>query len=32
MGRKPAYLVSQKFPPKGAEDPIYCLQYLPLKR
>jgi hypothetical protein len=31
MGRKPAYLVSAQFLPKKPEDPIYALQYIPLK-
>jgi hypothetical protein len=32
MGRKPAYWVSERFAPKGAEDPIYALEYYPVKR
>jgi hypothetical protein len=32
MGRKPAYLVSEAYPPKKPDDPIYALQYVPLKR
>lgn len=32
LGRKPAYLVSAKFPPKKPEEPIYALEYFPLKK
>jgi hypothetical protein len=32
MGRKPAYWVSERFPPKVAEDPIYALEYYPVRR
>jgi hypothetical protein len=32
MGRKPAYLVSEAYPPKTPEEPIYALQYIPIKR
>jgi hypothetical protein len=32
MGRKPAYFVSAAFPPKKPDDPIYCLEYFPLKK
>jgi hypothetical protein len=32
MGRKPAYWVSERFPPKTAEDPIYALEYFPVKK
>jgi hypothetical protein len=31
IGRKPAYLLSEKYPPKGPDDPIYALEYLPAK-
>jgi len=31
LGRKPAYLLSQQFPPHTAADPIYALEYFPLK-
>ncbi len=31
LGRKPAYLLSQQFPPKSDSDPIYALEYFPLK-
>jgi hypothetical protein len=31
LGRKPAYLVSQQFPPHADTDPIYALEYFPLK-
>ena len=32
LGRKPAYWVSERFPPKSAEDPIYALEFFPVKR
>jgi hypothetical protein len=32
LGRKPAFLVSDAFPPKAPTDPIYALQYIPIKR
>jgi hypothetical protein len=31
LGRKPAYLLSQRFPPKTDTDPLYALEYFPLK-
>jgi hypothetical protein len=31
MGRKPAYFVSATYPPQTPEDPIYALEYFPLK-
>ena len=31
LGRKPAYLLSQQFPPHTDADPIYALEYFPLK-
>jgi hypothetical protein len=31
LGRKPAYLVSARFPPRKPEDPIYALEYFPVK-
>jgi len=31
LGRKPAYLVSARFPPQKPEDPIYALEYFPIK-
>jgi hypothetical protein len=31
LGRKPAYIVSAKYPPKTAEDPIYALEYYAVK-
>jgi hypothetical protein len=31
LGRKPAYLLSQQFPPQTDADPIYALEYIPLK-
>ena len=31
LGRKPAYLLSRQFPPKTDADPIYALEYFPLK-
>jgi hypothetical protein len=31
LGRKPAYLLSQQFPPKTDADPLYALEYFPLK-
>ena len=31
LGRKPAYLLSPQFPPKSDTDPIYALEYFPLK-
>jgi hypothetical protein len=31
LGRKPAYLVSSRFPPQKPEDPIYVLEYFPVK-
>ena len=31
LGRRPAYLVSTRFAPKKPEDPIYALEYCPLK-
>ncbi len=31
LGRKPAYLVSARFPPQKPEDPIYALEYFPVK-
>ncbi|MGN6366892.1 MAG: hypothetical protein ACTHN5_01385 [Phycisphaerae bacterium] len=32
LGRKPAYIVSQRCPPKTESDPIYVLEYFPLKK
>jgi hypothetical protein len=32
LGRKPGYWVSEKYPPKGAEEPIYAIEYFPVKR
>jgi hypothetical protein len=32
LGRKPAYIVSERFPPQKPEDPIYALEYFPVKR
>jgi len=32
MGRKPAYIVSVKFPPRKPDDPVYALEYFPVKR
>ena len=32
LGRKPAYLVSERCPPKTESDPIYVLEYFPLKK
>ena len=32
FGRKPAYLVSTQCPPKTDADPIYALEYFPLKQ
>ena len=31
MGRKPAYFISATFPPQKPEDPIYALEYYPVK-
>jgi hypothetical protein len=31
LGRKPAYLLSLQFPPHTDTDPIYALEYIPLK-
>jgi hypothetical protein len=31
LGRKPAYLLSRQFPPKTDADPLYALEYFPLK-
>ena len=31
MGRKPAYFISEAIPPKKPEDPVYALEYFPLK-
>lgn len=31
MGRKPAYLASKEFAPKSENEPIYALEYYPLK-
>ena len=31
IGRKPAYLLSQQFPSRTDTDPIYALEYFPLK-
>jgi len=32
LGRKPAYIVSAKLPPKTPDDPVYALEYYPVKR
>ncbi|HUO10732.1 MAG TPA: hypothetical protein VM008_20695 [Phycisphaerae bacterium] len=32
FGRKPAYIVSARCPPKTDTDPIYALEYFPVKR
>ena len=31
LGNKPAYLVTQNFPPKKPDDPLYALEYFPLR-
>ena len=31
LGRKPVYLVSTRFIPQKPEDPIYALEYIPVK-
>jgi hypothetical protein len=31
LGRKPAYLLSRQFPPHTDADPIYALEYFPVK-
>lgn len=31
MGRKPAYIQSKRFPPKNDTDPIYVLEFYPVK-
>src|SRR5262245_17899327 len=31
LGRKPAYFISTVFPPKEPDDPIYALEYYPVK-
>jgi hypothetical protein len=30
MGRKPAYLLSKRFAPRGESDPMYALEYFPV--
>ena len=32
LGRKPSYLVSERFPPKTESDPLYVLEYFSLKK
>ncbi len=32
MGRKPAFIQSKAFHPHKPDDPIYCLEYFPLKQ
>ena len=31
MGRKPAYVLSKQFAPKSESDPVYALEYYPVK-
>ena len=30
-GRKPAYVLSKQFAPKAETDPVYALEYFPVK-
>ena len=32
MGRKKAYIISLRYPPQKPEDPVYALEYTPIKR